>query len=150
MLNSVVCESVCASSLIHILEKSLTLLRLSDDLDNNTFLTTGEMCSSIYFTMPHNGSLCKYHSAQTYIHWCSLHLIKRLQILRSVFQNIEFEVITAMVTKSSIFWDTMSCRASKFNRRFAGICRLILLGRRISQARNQYVYLPISGSLFFA
>jgi hypothetical protein len=103
--------------------------------------------------MLNSWSLCKYHSAQAYRHWCSLHLIKRSQILRSVFQNIESEVLTAMSMNSSIFWDITPCSRLNFNRRFGGICRLHLLGRRISQARNEHVawlYLPIARSLFLA
>jgi hypothetical protein len=48
-----------------------------------------------------------------------------------------FEVLTAVVMKSSAFWDTTSCSPMKFNRRFGGTCRLHFQGRRISQARNQ-------------
>jgi hypothetical protein len=46
-----------------------------------------------------------------------------------------FEVSTAVVIKSSIFWDMMLCSPLKVNRRFGGTCRH-LLGQRISRARN--------------
>jgi hypothetical protein len=38
---------------------------------------------------------------------------------------------------SSVFWNIMLCSALKVSRRFRGIFRLHLHGRRISQARNQ-------------
>jgi hypothetical protein len=39
--------------------------------------------------------------------------------------------------KSSVFWDVTPCSQSKVNWRFERKCRLLLQGRRISQARNQ-------------
>jgi hypothetical protein len=48
-----------------------------------------------------------------------------------------FEVLTAVVRKSTIFRDATSCRPLKFNRSFVGIYRLHLQGRRISRPRNQ-------------
>jgi hypothetical protein len=48
-----------------------------------------------------------------------------------------FEVLTAMVVKSTIFWDITLCRPSKVNRRFERTYNLHLLGRRISRARKQ-------------
>jgi hypothetical protein len=51
--------------------------------------------------------------------------------------NVGFEVLTAVVMKSKIFWDITPCSPLKFNRHFGGTCRLHLQGRRISQARNQ-------------
>jgi hypothetical protein len=53
------------------------------------------------------------------------------------FSNVGFEVLTAVVKKSSIFWDITSCSPLKVNRRFGKSCRLHLQGRRIRQARNQ-------------
>jgi hypothetical protein len=49
-----------------------------------------------------------------------------------------FEVLTAVVMKSSIFWDITMCSPLKVNRRFGRICRLHLEGRRIGQTRNQH------------
>jgi hypothetical protein len=54
-----------------------------------------------------------------------------------VVSYIGFEVLTAVVMKSSTFWDIMSCSQLKVNRRFGGIGPLPLRGRRISKARNQ-------------
>jgi hypothetical protein len=51
--------------------------------------------------------------------------------------NVGFEVLRAVVMKCSIFWDITTCSPLKINRRFGGICRLHIQGRRISQARNQ-------------
>jgi hypothetical protein len=45
------------------------------------------------------------------------------------------EVLTAVVMKSSIFWDITPCSPLKVTGRFGGARRLD--GRRISQARNQ-------------
>jgi hypothetical protein len=50
---------------------------------------------------------------------------------------VEFEVITAVVMKSTIFWDITPCSLLKVNRRFGGTYRLYIQGRRISRARNQ-------------
>jgi hypothetical protein len=48
-----------------------------------------------------------------------------------------FEVLTAVVMKISIFCVITPCSPLKFNRRFAGTCRVHLQGRRIMKARNQ-------------
>jgi hypothetical protein len=53
------------------------------------------------------------------------------------FINLGFEVLTAVVMKSSIFWDIKPCSPLKFNRRFGGTYRLHLQGQKISRARNQ-------------
>jgi hypothetical protein len=50
---------------------------------------------------------------------------------------VGFEVLTAVVMKSTIFWDITPCISMKVNRRFGGTYRLHLQGRRISKARNQ-------------
>jgi hypothetical protein len=50
--------------------------------------------------------------------------------------NLEFEVLTAIVMKSSLFWDIMPCYPLKFNRRFGRTCRHHLRGRRINQSRE--------------
>jgi hypothetical protein len=49
---------------------------------------------------------------------------------------IGFEVLTAVVMKSIIFWDITSCNPLKVNRRFGGTYRLHMLGR-ISRGRYQ-------------
>jgi hypothetical protein len=41
-----------------------------------------------------------------------------------------FEVLTAVVMKSIIFWDITPCSPLSFNRRFGGTYRLYLQGRR--------------------
>jgi hypothetical protein len=48
-----------------------------------------------------------------------------------------FEVLTAVVMKSSIFWDITPCSLSKVNRRSGGTNRPHLPGRRIIWGRNQ-------------
>jgi hypothetical protein len=47
------------------------------------------------------------------------------------------EVLTAVVMKSTIFWDITPSSPLRANRRFGGTYRLHLQGRRISRARNQ-------------
>jgi hypothetical protein len=47
------------------------------------------------------------------------------------------EVLTAMVMKSSIFWDITPCSPLKINRSFEGKCRLHLQISRISDGRNE-------------
>jgi hypothetical protein len=49
--------------------------------------------------------------------------------------NVGFEVLTAVVMKSTIFWDITPCSPLKVNRRFGGTHRLHLQSRRISRAR---------------
>jgi hypothetical protein len=47
------------------------------------------------------------------------------------------EVLTAVVMKSSIFWDIRPCSLLKANQSFGGTCHSHLQGQTISQARNQ-------------
>jgi hypothetical protein len=57
--------------------------------------------------------------------------------------NVGFEVFTAVVMKSIIFWDIMSCSPSSFSRRFRGTYRLHLQGRRnkfSKQAKSGILY----------
>jgi hypothetical protein len=51
--------------------------------------------------------------------------------------KLGFEVLTAVVMKSSIFCDIIPCSQLKVSRRFGATCPLHLQGRRISQGRNQ-------------
>jgi hypothetical protein len=64
---------------------------------------------------------------------------------------IEFEVLTAMVMKSSIFWDITPCSPLKVNC-FRETCHLQLQGWRISQARDQHatVFLLVFCVSFFS
>jgi hypothetical protein len=55
--------------------------------------------------------------------------------LRNI-SHTSFKVLTAVVTKISIFWDIMPCIPLKVNRRFGRSC-LHFPSRIISQARNQ-------------
>jgi hypothetical protein len=57
--------------------------------------------------------------------------------MRKFINVVEFDVLAAMVMKSTIFWNIKPCSPLKLNRRFGGIYRLRLQGRRISRARNQ-------------
>jgi hypothetical protein len=53
-------------------------------------------------------------------------------------KDIWFEVLTAMVMKSSFSWNIMPCSPFKVNRYFGGTSRVRLQTWRISQARSQY------------
>jgi hypothetical protein len=50
---------------------------------------------------------------------------------------VEFEVLTAVVMKSTIFWDITPCSPLRVNRRFGGTYCLRFQGGRISRERNQ-------------
>jgi hypothetical protein len=50
---------------------------------------------------------------------------------------VGFEVFTAVLKKSSVFWDIMPCSPLKVRRRFRGTCRLHLKGRKITRAKSQ-------------
>jgi hypothetical protein len=54
-----------------------------------------------------------------------------------VFINVGFEVLTAVVVKSYIFWDITLCSTFKPNRSFGATCRLHLQDRKINQGRKQ-------------
>jgi hypothetical protein len=51
--------------------------------------------------------------------------------------NSGFELLTAVVMKSTIFWDITPCSPLSVNRRFGGTYRIHLQGRIICRARNQ-------------
>jgi hypothetical protein len=51
---------------------------------------------------------------------------------------VQFEALTAVVMKSSVFWDIMLCSPLKINRCFGGTLCFHTQGRRISHARNQH------------
>jgi hypothetical protein len=53
-------------------------------------------------------------------------------------EAIWFEVLTMVVMKSSVFWDTTSCRPLKVSRNFGGTYRLHLQSRRVCLVRNQH------------
>jgi hypothetical protein len=55
-------------------------------------------------------------------------------------RDVEFEILTAVVMKSSIFWDITPCSPLKVNRHFGRTCRIYFKGRRISQP----IMLPVS------
>jgi hypothetical protein len=59
---------------------------------------------------------------------CVRALCTALRINKRYF--VGFEVSTAVLMNSIIFWDMTPCSSSSFNRRFGGIYRLHLQGRR--------------------
>jgi hypothetical protein len=50
--------------------------------------------------------------------------------ISATIKFVEFEVFTAVVMKSIIFWDMTLCSPLSFNRRFGETYRLHLQGRR--------------------
>jgi hypothetical protein len=65
-----------------------------------------------------------------------LHLFT-LSSRKSFYTYVGFEVLTAEVMKSTVFWDMRSCSSLNVNRRFGVICRVHLQGCQVSKARNQ-------------
>jgi hypothetical protein len=61
----------------------------------------------------------------------------QIQYNKTIYDNVRFQVLTAVVIKSTIFWDTTPCSLLKVNGRFGGTYRLQLQGQRICWARNQ-------------
>jgi hypothetical protein len=81
-------------------------------------------------------------------YWISIKNISFLEklFIRKIYRYISyinkqtfigFEVLTPVVMKSSIFWDTTPHSPLKVNRLFGGTSLLHLQGRKICQARNQ-------------
>jgi hypothetical protein len=54
------------------------------------------------------------------------------------YNHVGFEVLTAVVMKSSNFWDMTPRSLLKANQHFIRTCRLQLQGQRIRQAINQH------------
>jgi hypothetical protein len=54
----------------------------------------------------------------------------RRVFFKKIFSNVGFQVLTALVVKSTIFWDTTPYSPFSVNRRFGGTYRLHLQGRR--------------------
>jgi hypothetical protein len=61
--------------------------------------------------------------------------------------DVGFEVFTAVVMKSIIFWDMTPCSLLGFNRRFGGTYRLQLQGRRNRFSKPASSAEPISSTL---
>jgi hypothetical protein len=57
--------------------------------------------------------------------------------MRDNLQRVGFEVFTAVVMKSIIFWDMTPCSLLSFNRLFGGTYHLHLQGRRNKFSKNQ-------------
>jgi hypothetical protein len=51
--------------------------------------------------------------------------------------SLGFQVFTAVIVKSIIFWDMTACSSLSSNRRFGGIYRFHLQGRRNKFSKNQ-------------
>jgi hypothetical protein len=60
----------------------------------------------------------------------------------NVLSYVRFEVLTAVVMKSSTFSDIKQCSPLKINRRLGGTCRLHLQNRRISLCLARFILLP--------
>jgi hypothetical protein len=51
---------------------------------------------------------------------------------------VGFEVLTAVVMESYIFWDINLCSPLEVNQRFGRTCHLHIQGKRVGQVRNQH------------
>jgi hypothetical protein len=49
-----------------------------------------------------------------------------------------FKVLTAVLMKRSIFWDTRLCSPLEVNGSFGGICQLNLQGLKVNEGRNHH------------
>jgi hypothetical protein len=58
-------------------------------------------------------------------------------VIRTSAYNAGFEVLPALIMKSSVFLDITSCSPLAVNIRLSGIYHLRLQDRKTSQARNQ-------------
>jgi hypothetical protein len=52
-------------------------------------------------------------------------------LMKQNIGHVGFEVLTAVVMKSTVFWDITPCSPLKANRRFGGTYRLHLHGRNM-------------------
>jgi hypothetical protein len=52
---------------------------------------------------------------------------------KTMFQSVGFEILTAVVMKSAIFWDITPYNPLKVSQRLGGTYRLHLQGRRITE-----------------
>jgi hypothetical protein len=70
---------------------------------------------------------------------CSLiiYILPDYMASQTILHYVGFEVITAVVMRSTIFRNITSCSLLKVNRRFGETYRLYLQGRRGCQARHQ-------------
>jgi hypothetical protein len=57
--------------------------------------------------------------------------------LQVLIEDVGFEVFTAVVMKSIVFWDMTPCSPLSCTRRFGGTYRLHLQDRRISSANQR-------------
>jgi hypothetical protein len=55
--------------------------------------------------------------------------------------SVGFEVLTAVVVKSTALWDIKQCSPVSVNRRFGGTYRLHLQGRKISESKRKACFL---------
>jgi hypothetical protein len=78
--------------------------------------------------------------------WDTLYIcvLSRLNGLDFVVEKnfVGFEVLTAVVMRSSIFWNITPCSPLKVNRRFGGIFRLHLWGSRKQREALTMLFLP--------
>jgi hypothetical protein len=89
-----------------------------------------------------------------YLNWCFEYICTYMCVClrEGGIAQVGFEVLTAVVMKSTAFWDITQCSLLKVNRRFGGTYCLHLQGRKLSWARKQHDsrwLLPSLLSLFF-
>jgi hypothetical protein len=96
------------------------------------------------------------------VHACCIHMhyrqtpavllgeLKHCFSYTNMFEFVGFEVLKAVVIKSTIVWDITPCSPLKVNRSFGVTYRLHLQGRRISQERNQMASRALLATWFHA
>jgi hypothetical protein len=115
-----------------------------------TFIAAPNRCECFIFWYLSNENLQLERKSGIYLISFRLKSVLRLSTIKALCY-IEFEVLTAVIMKRSIFWDITLCRLFKVDRYFGGICRLRLQRRIISQGRNQSeVCGNIAGRAYFS
>jgi hypothetical protein len=123
--------------------------------DSQLSTATELQAETVVFIKPRHGPHRK-RRLQQFLHCCQRNTLHSLLIRMTLTDTLEtksvaalllgdyitavksvgFEVLTAVIMKSTIFWDIPPCSPLKVNRRFGGAYHLHHQGRRISRARN--------------
>jgi hypothetical protein len=105
-------------------------------LHSIALINKGAFTASQFSTVSKYTRISHSHSALLKI-WLLTTLTKQ----KIISNFVGFEVFTALVMKSIIFWDMTQCSQLSFNRRFGGTYRLHLQGRRnrFSKPANKQV-----------
>jgi hypothetical protein len=110
-------------TLLHIVHCIITLLNLQKFLIMcENILNSAEHTASISYNLE---AVC---TSETSVHIYQPEEDSEIHNIEPEFYFVGFEVLTAVVMKSSVFWDETLCSPLKANRRFGGRYRLHLHG----------------------